>query len=107
MDLVVEVGGAETLDQSLKAVRVGGTIGLIGILSGVQKAIQLTSILMRNLRLQGILVGSRAAFEAMNRAIAVHEMRPVVDRSFPFDEARDAFDYLGSGKHFGKVCIEM
>ncbi len=62
---------------------------------------------MKNVRLQGIFVGSREMFEAMNRAIVTHELRPVVDRVFPFDQAREAMRYMESGMHFGKVCIEI
>ena len=106
-DLVVEVGGAGTVEQSLAAVRPGGTIALIGNLSGAVKDLNLLSILMRNVRVQGVLVGHRAGFEAMNRAVALHALRPVVDRVFPFEEARAAFEHLARGDHFGKVCIEL
>ena len=64
-------------------------------------------LLMKNVRMQGIFVGSREMFEAMNRAIATHSMRPVVDRVFPFDQAREAMHYMESGAHFGKVCIKV
>jgi NADPH:quinone reductase-like Zn-dependent oxidoreductase len=107
VDHVVEVGGAETLAQSLRAVRVGGHVSVIGVLSGVATQINITSLLMQGVRLQGILVGSREGFERMNRAIALHELRPVVDRVFPFEETRDAFEYMASGAHFGKVCIAI
>src|SRR5262249_34459453 len=80
VDLVVEVGGAGTLKESLRAVRMGGTISLIGNLAGNTLEIPLPLIFMQNVRLQGILVGSRDAFEALNRAIDLHRLRPVVDR---------------------------
>jgi NADPH:quinone reductase-like Zn-dependent oxidoreductase len=104
VDLVVEVGGAGTLGESLKAVRMGGTIALIGVLSGVGQVNPLP-ILMRNVRVQGIYVGSREMFEAMNRAIALHKLKPVVDRVFPFAEMREALRYLESAKHFGKIAL--
>ena len=107
VDLVVEVGGAQTLPQSLSAIRPGGEISLIGILSGVSTEIPLTSILMRNVRVQGVLVGHRDGFEQMVRAIAQHQMFPVVDRVFGFADAPAALEYLGTGSHFGKVCIEV
>lgn len=107
VDLVVEVGGAGTLPQSLKAVRTGGRISLIGVLSGTAGEINPLPIVMKNIRVQGIFVGSRDMFEAMNRAIAVHHLHPVVDRIFPFDEAREALRYLESGTHFGKICIRI
>lgn len=107
VDHVVEVGGAGTFERSLKAVRVGGTISLIGVLSGGAGNVSLIPILMQNLRVQGVLVGHRQSFEALNRAFALHEVRPVVDRVFPFAEARAAFEHLKSGAHFGKVVIQV
>lgn len=107
VDQVIEVGGADTLAQSLRAVRIGGTISLIGVLSGVESTLPLTSILMQNVRLQGILVGSRDRFEGMTRAFEAHRIRPLVDRVFPFDEGREAFAYLAAGHHVGKICLEF
>lgn len=107
VDHVVEVGGAGTFERSLKAVRVGGTLSLIGVLSGGAGNVSLIPILMQNLRVQGVLVGHRQSFEALNRAFALHEVRPVVDRVFPFAEARAAFEHLKSGAHFGKVVIQV
>jgi NADPH:quinone reductase-like Zn-dependent oxidoreductase len=104
VDHVVEVGGAGTLGKSLRAVRMGGRVSLIGVLSGGGQ-VNPMPILMKNVRVQGIYVGSREMFEAMNRAIALHQLRPVVDRVFPFAEAREALRYLESRAHFGKVCI--
>jgi len=106
-DHVVEVGGAGTLAQSLKAVRFGGTISIIGVLAGAATELVLTSVLMQQIRLQGILVGSRESFAAMNRAIALHGMRPVVDRVFAWSEAREAFAHMAGGSHFGKICVEV
>jgi NADPH:quinone reductase-like Zn-dependent oxidoreductase len=105
VDHVIEVGGAGTLPKSLKAVRMGGHIPLIGILTGGE--FNPTPLLMKSVRLQGIFVGSRAMFEAMNRAIALHRLRPVVDRIFPFDEAPEALRHLERGAHFGKVVIRF
>lgn len=107
VDHVVDVGGAGTLAQSTHAVRVGGTISLIGVLGGVETKLALTPILMQNVRVQGILVGSREGFEAMGRAFEVHQIRPRIDRVFPFDEAREAVVYLAAGRHFGKICVEI
>lgn len=105
VDHVVEVGGAGTLGQSLKAVRTGGTISLIGVLAGVGQ-VNPVPILMKNVRVQGIFVGSRAMFEAMNRAIDLHRMRPVVDRTFGFSEVREALRHMESAAHFGKICVQ-
>jgi NADPH:quinone reductase-like Zn-dependent oxidoreductase len=106
-DHVVEVGGAGTLDQTLRAVRIGGRVSLIGVLSGAKAEINVNRILMQHVRVQGVLVGHRESFEAMNRAIALHQMRPVVDRVFPLEDIRAAFDYLAAGRHFGKVCVAV
>jgi NADPH:quinone reductase-like Zn-dependent oxidoreductase len=107
VDQVVEVGGAGTLPQSLRAVRLGGRVSLIGVLAGGGGQLSLLPVLMKNVRVQGIFVGSREMFEAMNRAIALHRLRPVVDRVFPFGQAVDAFRHLESGAHFGKVCVRV
>lgn len=106
-DLVVEVGGAGTLGQSLHAVRMGGTVAMIGALSGPAAPLSVIPILMRQVRVQGVLVGHREGFEAMNRAIAAHRLRPVVDRVFPFEETPAAFRRLASGGHFGKVVVRV
>jgi NADPH:quinone reductase-like Zn-dependent oxidoreductase len=105
VDHIVEVGGAGTLGKSLRAVRMGGRISLIGVLSGGSGQVNPLPVLMKNVRVQGIFVGSRAMFEAMNRAIALHQLRPIVDRVFPFAEAPAALRYLESAAHFGKVCL--
>ncbi len=105
VDHVVEVGGSGTLAQSLKAVRPSGTVSLIGVLGGSEKALNILPILMKNIRVQGILVGHRAGFESMNRAIAHHGLVPVVDQSFSFGEAPKAFDVLQQAGHFGKICL--
>ncbi len=107
VDHVVEVGGAATLAQSLRAVRMGGTVSLIGNLSGADAQVALTAIFMQRVRLQGILVGDRESFEAMNRALAAARLRPIVDRTFALAEARAAFDHLAAGQAFGKVAVAI
>jgi NADPH:quinone reductase-like Zn-dependent oxidoreductase len=104
VDHVVEVGGAGTLPRSLKAVKLGGHVSLIGVLAGGGEFNPMP-ILMKHVRVQGIFVGPRELFEAMNRAIALHRLKPVVDRVFPFAEAKQALQYLESGAHFGKVVL--
>ena len=106
VDHVVEVGGAGTLPLSIRAVRRAGHIALIGVLSGAGE-IDPRLILLKAIRVQGILVGSREMFEEMNRAIGLSGLRPVVGRVFGFEEAADALRYLESGAHFGKVCIRI
>ena len=106
VDHVVEVGGAGTLPLSVKAVRRGGHIALIGVLAG-RGEFDPRPLLLKSIRLQGIFVGSREMFEEMNRAIGLAGLRPVVDRVFGFEEVLDAMRYMESGAHFGKVCIKV
>jgi NADPH:quinone reductase-like Zn-dependent oxidoreductase len=104
-DVVVEVGGAGTLEKSLAAVRFGGIVTLIGVLTGTAGPIPTAAILRRHLRVQGIYVGSREMFEEMNRAIDQHRLRPHIDRTFDFEQARAAYDHLAAAGHAGKVVI--
>jgi NADPH:quinone reductase-like Zn-dependent oxidoreductase len=106
VDHVVEVGGAGTLAKSFKAVKTGGRISLIGLLSGASE-VNPTPILLKGACIQGIFVGSREMFEEMNRALAMNDIHPVIDKVFPFEQAREAWRYLESGAHFGKVCIAV
>jgi NADPH:quinone reductase-like Zn-dependent oxidoreductase len=106
IDHMVEVGGAGTIERSLQAVRIAGMISVIGALaagSGINPVL----VLMKSIRLQGIFVGHREMFEAMNRAISLHKMKPVVDRVFAFEEAREALQLMESGGHFGKIVIKF
>ena len=107
VDHVVEVGGAGTLANSFEAVRPGGRISLIGLLTGFGGEFNPLVVLFKSVCFQGIRVGSREMFEAMNRAIAAAQLRPVIDRTFPFAEAPQAYRHLESGAHFGKVCIRI
>jgi NADPH:quinone reductase-like Zn-dependent oxidoreductase len=106
VDQIVEVGGSGTLEKSMRAIRPGGKIHVIGVLGG-RDAIGFVPLFMRNLRLQGIFVGSREMFEDMNRAIAAHQLRPVIDRVFPFEELREAMQYMEKGAHMGKICVSL
>jgi NADPH:quinone reductase-like Zn-dependent oxidoreductase len=103
VDHVVEVGGAGTLAQSLDAVRTGGRISLIGVLTGGE--VNPIPILMKNVTVQGIFVGSREMFEAMNRAITLGGLKPVIDRVFPFTDLPQALRHMESGAHFGKIVL--
>ncbi len=103
VDHVVEVGGAGTLPEALQAVRYGGKIGLIGILAAGE--FNPIPILMKAVDVQGIFVGSRVMFEAMNRAIEVGRLKPVVDRVFPFAELPQALKHMQGASHFGKIVI--
>ncbi len=106
-DIVVEVGGAGTLNQSLKAVRAGGTVAFIGVLADVNDPPALTQVLMNNIRLQGIYVGSRDMLRAVTQAFSFHGQSPVVEDVFAFEDARQAFDKMAAGAHFGKIAIQV
>jgi NADPH:quinone reductase-like Zn-dependent oxidoreductase len=107
-DLVVDLGGASTLNRSVAAVRFGGRVSLVGILSGASaESFQLIPTFQKKVRLQGINVGNRDMFEAMNRAIAQHKLRPVIDRVFPFEQSIEALKYMAEGTHFGKIIIKF
>lgn len=104
---VVEVGGAGTLSKSLFAIKYGGRISVIGHVSGDTVAVNLRSILSKNVILQGIYVGSREMFESMNSAISLHKLKPIIDKVFAFEQAREAMEYMERGVHFGKICISI
>jgi NADPH:quinone reductase-like Zn-dependent oxidoreductase len=108
VDHVIEVGGAETLAQSIRAVRTGGTISLIGVLSGSKHEIQLPRVFMSQVRLQGVVVGSRDTTEQLLRAVEAHHLRPVVDQArFSLSTIREAFEHMRAGKHFGKIVLAI
>lgn len=106
VDHIVEVGGAGTLPVSAKAVRRGGHIALIGVLTGAGE-MDPRPIMVKSVRLQGVYVGSRRMFEEMNRAVSLWNLRPVMDRVFPFEQTVDAMRYMESGAHFGKVAVRI
>ncbi len=107
VDRVVEVGGPGTLQRSINAVRVGGIVGLIGILTGVAGEVSPTSIMRKSITVRGIYVGSRQMFAEMNRAIAQHELRPVIDQAFDFTDARAAYHAMRGAGHFGKLVVNV
>ncbi len=107
VDLVVDTGGAQTLSQSFRAVRVGGSVSIIGVVSGAKHALHIPILIAKYIRLQPVMVGNRDQFAAMLQAIDRHQLRPLVDRVFPFADIRAALGHLKSGRHFGKVCLEM
>ena len=105
VDHVVEVGGAGTLNQSLEAAKVGGRIEVIGVLSGFSQQIAMPTLFGKNLRMIGLSVGSREMFEGMVAAIDASGMKPVVDRTFAFDQVPDALRHMKGASHFGKICV--
>jgi NADPH:quinone reductase-like Zn-dependent oxidoreductase len=106
VDHVLEVIGGENLNRSLNAVKLSGTICFIGLLAGLSAPINTYQFVTKNVRIHGIETGSREMFDDMNRFIELHQLKPVIDRVFGFDETREALTYLESGAHFGKIVIE-
>lgn len=106
VDQVIEVGGAGTLPQSIRCAASGGIVSIIGMLAGGE-TIDPMSILAANCVLRGVLVGSREMFQAMNRTIEVHRIRPAIDRLFEFEQANEALAYLDTGAHVGKIVIRI
>jgi NADPH:quinone reductase-like Zn-dependent oxidoreductase len=107
VDHIIEVGGPSTLHQSMLASRVGGHIAMIGVLSGVESRLPLGLALARQLRLQALLVGSRRQQQDMVRAIEANGLRPVIDRHFPLEQIVAAFRHQESGRHFGKIVLDI
>jgi len=105
VDLTVETGGPGTLDRSMKATRAAGIIALLGALTGRQGTITTGLILMKRLRIAGIMVDSRKAFEALCHFLGEHPLEPVISHTFRFDELPQAFQCMQSGQHFGKIVI--
>ncbi|MDZ4724638.1 MAG: NAD(P)-dependent alcohol dehydrogenase [Leptospira sp.] len=106
-DHIVEVGGAGTFEQSIIACKPFGVIHLIGILAGKSGELNLLPAVMNNIKIQGIVVGGRKAFQEMNRAIEISQLKPIVDRVFPMEDIKEALEYLKSGSHFGKIAIKI
>src|SRR5262249_55337821 len=108
VDLVIEVGGVGTLNESIRAIRMGGTIAFISVLAGPPSTeLRLPLMVMQQQKLQGVSVGSVEDLQAMCDAIAFNEMKPVIDKTFSFEHAKEAFVHMTSGVHFGKVAIQI
>jgi NADPH:quinone reductase-like Zn-dependent oxidoreductase len=105
VDLTVEVGGAATVDRSVAATRRGGRVALVGLLTGVPGAV--SSLFSAGVNVSPVMVGSRDDFEAMNRAIDFHTLRPVIDSRYPFEQLPDALRHLETGRHMGKIVISF
>jgi NADPH:quinone reductase-like Zn-dependent oxidoreductase len=107
VDHVVEIGGSGTMPQSIAACRVGGHIALIGVLAGVSGEIPTVFVMQNNQRIIGLTVGARRHQQDMIRAIEANGLRPVIDSHFPLEQIADAFRHQASGKHFGKICLDI
>ncbi len=105
VDFVMEVGGAGTLKESLKAVRVGGHIAIVGVVAGASTPLLVPALIATSARLQGLSVGSRDMFEAMLRFMDLHRIRPVIGQTRPWTEARAALESMSRGEHFGKIVL--
>ena len=107
VDCVVEIGGAGTLDQSMLATRVGGHVALIGVLAGFAGPVQTALLFSKNLKVQGLTVGSRAMQQDMIAAIEANGIKPVISDTFALADLADAFRHQESGSHFGKIAVEI
>lgn len=105
-DIVVENVGGDTLEQSLSATRTGGVVALLGAIGSMKAEINTGQVLMRRLRIAGVMVDSRASFDTMARFVQERRIRPVIDRRFSFDEFPDALRYMETAAHFGKIVVE-
>ncbi len=105
-DIIVETAGA-TLSKSVAALAFGGTISVVGFVAGMESTLPLRGLIGPMVRVQGIAVGSRKRFEAMNRAIDQHRLNPVVDKVFALDDAATAFHRMEQGQHFGKIVVTI
>jgi NADPH:quinone reductase-like Zn-dependent oxidoreductase len=106
-DIVVEVGGPGTFDQSIAALRYGGTMSLLGVLTGLRGEVNTYGVFHKALRIAGVYVGSVAMFEGLLRALEASRIEPIIDRTFGFGEVKDAYAHLASGAHFGKVVVRV
>lgn len=106
VDIVVETTGS-SLGESLTAVRFGGFVGVIGFVGGQETALNIRQLIGPMIRMQGVVVGSRAALEAMIRMLELHQIRPLIDSSFPLERAGEAFERMQQGAHAGKIVISL
>jgi NADPH:quinone reductase-like Zn-dependent oxidoreductase len=106
-DFIMEVGGGGTIQESMKAIKIGGHIAIIGVVAGAGDPFNPAALIGNSAKLQGLSVGSRDMFEAMCRMIDLKKTFPVVDKVFPFTEAKAAFAAMAAGEHFGKIVLEF
>lgn len=107
VDIVVDVGGPSTIDQSMIAAKIGGHVSLIGVLTGFQGSMSMITAIAKSLKLQGVLVGSRQHQVEMIRALNSSNIKPVIDSTFELEDIVKAFKHQESGKHFGKICLKI
>jgi NADPH:quinone reductase-like Zn-dependent oxidoreductase len=107
VDHVVEIGGSGTMPQSIAATRIGGHIALIGVLAGIAGNVPTMYVMQGNQRIIGLTVGARRHQQDMVRAIEANGIRPIIDKHFPLEQIADAFRHQESGKHFGKIVLDI
>jgi NADPH:quinone reductase-like Zn-dependent oxidoreductase len=105
VDVTIETGGGGTLEKTIEATRVGGTVSLIGVLTA--GAINPSNVMRKSIRLQGVYVGNRRMFEEMNAALSLNQVTPVIDQLFAFDDARSAYQVMREASHFGKLVVTI
>ncbi|GAB0116049.1 zinc-dependent alcohol dehydrogenase family protein [Acidisoma sp. 7E03] len=105
VDHVIEVGGPGTLAQSIAAVKVGGHISLIGVLTGIEGQVPTAQLMAKQARLQGLIVGSRRQQTDYVAALEQAGIRPVIDQTFPLEGIADAFRAQEGAGHFGKIAL--
>ena len=106
-DMIIEVGGGGTIEQSMRAIKIGGHIAIVGVVAGMGGNFNPASLISNSAKLQGLSVGSREMFEAMCRAIELHGIQPVVDKVFAWTEVAQAFAAMQGGQHFGKIVLQF
>jgi NADPH:quinone reductase-like Zn-dependent oxidoreductase len=106
-DIVIEVGGPGTFDQSVAALRYGGTMSILGVLTGMRGEVNTYGVFHKALRVAGVYVGSVEMFEGLVRALEANRIEPIIDRTFGFGDVKEAYAYLASGAHFGKVVVRV
>jgi len=107
VDHIIEVGGPGTLGESINAIKVGGHISVIGILTGIEGSLDFVNTLIKQVRLQGVLVGNRAQQQRMIEFINKKKIFPIIDRTFKLEEIVTAFKYQETNQHFGKICLKI
>jgi len=106
-DVVVETAGIATMSASMKATRAGGTIGVLGGVTGLSGEVNIAPLVMKRLRVAGVLVDSREVFGQLVTFLAKHPIEPVIDKRFAFEDLPEAFDHMAAGKHFGKIVVDV
>jgi len=107
VNLVIEIGGGGTFNQSMEALTIGGHISIIGALSGVSTELNLLSMVFKNVHTHGITVGTREDHEAMNHFFSEHQIHPIIDKEVSFEQGADAIIGIASGNHFGKIVVNI